>query len=66
MAASSIQVSSDTRAALRRYKTDGMTYEDVLKLMMQVMPPDEFHALYAKWQKQVGDQIRKSKKWSSL
>lgn len=27
-----------TRAALRRYKTDGMTYEDVLKLMTGVMP----------------------------
>jgi hypothetical protein len=66
MAASSIQVSDQTRAALRRYKTDGMTYEDVLKLMMEVMPPDEFHAVYAKWQKQVADGIRKSKKWSSL
>ncbi len=66
MGASSIQVSDDTRAALRRYKTDGMTYEDVLKLMMQIMPPDEFHALYAKWQKHVADGIRKSKKWSSF
>ncbi|MEA3201446.1 MAG: hypothetical protein QOE90_2874 [Thermoplasmata archaeon] len=66
MGASSIQVSDDTRAALRRYKTDGMTYEDVLKLMMQIMPPEEFHALYAKWQKQVADGIRKSKKWSSF
>ena len=64
MSASSIQVSDDTRAALRRYKTDGMTYEDVLKLMMQIMPPDEFHALYVKWQKQFADGIRKSKKWS--
>jgi hypothetical protein len=66
MAASSIQVSDKTRAALRRYKTDGMTYEDVLKLMMQVMSPDEFHAVYAKWQKQVADEIRRSKKWSPL
>ena len=66
MAVSSIQVSDKTRAALRRYKTDGMTYEDVLKLMMEVMPPEEFHAVYAKWQKQVADGIRKSKKWSPL
>ena len=66
MATSSIQVSDRTRAALRRYKADGMTYEDVLKLMMEVMPPDEFHAVYAKWQEQVAEGIRKSKKWSPL
>ena len=66
MGASSIQVSDGTRSALRRYKTDGMTYEDVLKLMMQIMPPDEFHALYAKWQAEVAKGIRKSKKWSSF
>ena len=66
MVASSIQVSGKTRAALRKYKTGGMTYEDVLKLMMQVMPPEEFHAAYVKWQVQIAESIRKSKKWTPL
>jgi predicted CopG family antitoxin len=66
MGLSSIQVSEETRERLRRYKTEGMSYEDVLRLMMDLLGPDEFHALYKGWQARVAQEIRKSKKWDRL
>lgn len=66
MGLSSIQVSDETRERLRRYKIEGMSYEDVLTLMMDLMEPGEFHALYREWQARVAKEIRKSKKWERL
>lgn len=66
MAPSSIQVSTETREQLKQYKTAGMSYEDVIKIMMDLLEPEEFHALYRDWQAKVAEQIRKSKKWEPL
>ena len=66
MGTSSIQVSERTRRALARYKSDGMTYDDVLQRIMEILPPDEFRGLYRKWQARVAGEIRKSKKWEEL
>lgn len=66
MGNSSIQVTEETRERLKRYKSEGMSYEDVLKVMMELIEPEEFQTLYAKWQKRVWSEVRKSKKWSSL
>lgn len=66
MALSSVQLSEETRLKLKRYKIDGMTYEDVITRMMQLIEPDEFQALYKEWQARVAKEIRKSKKWGDF
>lgn len=66
MAPSSIQLSSKTREELKRYKTEGMSYEDVIKILMELVEPEEFHALYRDWQAKVAEEIRKSKTWEKL
>lgn len=66
MAPSSIQVSQETREALKKYKIEDMSYEDVLKIWMELMPPEEFHELYREWQARVAEEIRNSKEWAPL
>lgn len=66
MAPSSIQVSTETREKLKRYKIAGMSYEDVIKIMMDLLEPEEFHALYKDWQAKVAAEVRQSKEWDRL
>jgi len=66
MTATTIQVSQETRERMKEYKIGGMSYEDVLKLFMEILGPEEFHAAYRKWQSGVAGEIRKSKKWKEF
>lgn len=66
MAASSIQVSTDTRERLARYKVGDMSYEDVLEIFMHLVGPEEFQEHYEDWQAQVAREIRTSNKWKRL
>lgn len=43
-----------------------MTCEDALEPGKENMPPARFGAAYAKWQKQIADGIRESKRWTLL
>ena len=60
MAPSSIQVSAATRKRLAEYRVDGLTYEDVLKLMMAIMPAKDFERLHAEHQLRLAAAIRKN------
>ncbi|MBW3582307.1 MAG: hypothetical protein KY455_04330 [Euryarchaeota archaeon] len=66
MVATTIQVSDETRELLKRYKVAGMSYEEVLRLFMELLSPEEFHSLYRDWQSKVAKEVRKSKKWDAL
>lgn len=66
MAASSIQVSEETRDRLARYKVGGMSYEDVIEVFMNLVEPEEFQEHYEDWQAEVAHQIRTSDKWQRL
>lgn len=66
MPATTIQISDETRERLKQYKIAGMTYEDVLKLFMEILRPEEFHSVYSKWQSGVAKEIRKSRKWQDF
>jgi hypothetical protein len=66
MPATTIQISDETRERLKQYKIAGMTYEDVVKLFMEILGPEEFHAVYRKWQAGVVKEIRKSRKWQDF
>lgn len=62
--ASSIQVSAATRKALARYRLEGMSYEDALKLLMRVVPADEFRRLYAEAQERAVAEVASSRAWA--
>ncbi len=66
MVASSIQVSTDTRERLARYKVGGMSYEDILEVFMHLVEPEEFRDHYENWQAAVARDIRTSDKWQGL
>lgn len=66
MSPSSIQVSRETRERLAEYKVGGMSYEDVLEVLMGLVEPEEFHERYRDWQEQVASDIRNSSKWDRL
>lgn len=66
MAPSSIQISEETRERLAAYKVGGMSYEDVLEVLMGLVEPEEFRQHYEDWQAQVASDIRNSSKWEPL
>lgn len=63
MSPTTIQLSPETREQLKEYKIGGMSYEDVVKLFMEILKPEEFHKAYRKWQTGVAKEIRSSRKW---
>ncbi|MFA5862387.1 MAG: hypothetical protein WDA16_11905 [Candidatus Thermoplasmatota archaeon] len=48
---STVQVTPQMRRRLARYKVKGMSYEAVLAIMLDAIPPEEFHARAAAAQK---------------
>ena len=55
---SSIQVTPTMRRRLARYKRGGMSYEDVLVVLLDRIPPEEFRARWERAQAASHQEIR--------
>ena len=55
-----IQLRDATYDALRSFKVSGMTFDDVIRRLMEHHDADRFHHEYYRWQKRVLANMRKS------
>lgn len=61
-----IQVDGETYEALKSYKVGGLTFNDVIRRLMENQDPEEFHEEYRAWQKRLLANIRKSGEFKPL
>lgn len=55
-----IQVDDATYEALQTYKLGGMTFDDVIRRLMEHQDPEEFQQEYRAWQERVLERMRES------
>jgi predicted CopG family antitoxin len=61
-----VQLREDTYAALKTYKVGGMTFDDVIRRLMEEKDPEAFHEEYRAWQKGVVARMRASGEFKPL
>lgn len=61
-----IQLRDETYARLRAYKVGGMTFDDVIRRLMEEKAADAFHAEYREWQTRVLRAAERSPDWDEV
>lgn len=52
-----VQLRRSTRDRLAALKAPGLTYDDVVNLVLDNFPEDEFHRLFEEWQAEAASQL---------
>lgn len=55
-----IQVDETTYEALRTYKVGGLTFDDVIRRLMEKQDPASFQEEYQAWQRRVLENMKRS------
>lgn len=55
-----IQVRRDTAERLKAIKIPGLTYDDVINLALDSLPPEEIEELFEEWQKESFAALKKN------
>lgn len=61
-----IQVDDTTYEALRTYKVGGLTFDDVIRRLMEHQDPESFQQEYRAWQERVLENVKESDDFERL
>ncbi|MBW3582742.1 MAG: antitoxin VapB family protein [Euryarchaeota archaeon] len=66
MVTRTIQLKDDTYARLRMYKVGGMTFDEVVRRLMENSAVERFHEDYREWQRRVLKNMERSGEFTEL
>ena len=61
-----VQLDEATYEALKSYKVGGLTFDQVIRRLMENQDPEAFHQEYRAWQKRVLKNMKKSGEFKPL